>query len=157
MRGASDDQSSYAGPEQPLLPTKPPYAAHLGYLTSDVTEADIEHYLSDCQVTRVRVVGDRVDQMPKGFAYVEFATLDGLESALARSEALFVRRRIRITVADPPEQRTQFGVSFPNWARKIHGLSFNRAVVSSRISFLTGRYRLPSQPAHRNIPWTTIA
>lgn len=87
--------------EQLPLPNKPPYTAHLGNLSFDVTEGDIQDLLSGCEVTSVRIVEDKMDKRPKGFGYVEFATVDGLKKALEKSETQFQGRNIRISVADP--------------------------------------------------------
>jgi translation initiation factor 4B len=38
---------------------------------------------------------------PKGFGYAEFASLDGLKSALTLNGTQFQGRNIRISVADP--------------------------------------------------------
>lgn len=83
------------------LPSKPPYTAHLGNLAFDVSSGDIESFLGECQVTNVRIVEDKLDHKPKGFGYVEFATLDGLKKALTLTETNFMGRNIRISVADP--------------------------------------------------------
>ena len=73
------DRPSFAEREQLPLPTRPPYTAHLGNLTYDVSQGDIQDFFKDCEVTNVRIVEDKLDHKPKGFGYVEFATLDGLE------------------------------------------------------------------------------
>jgi translation initiation factor 4B len=57
--------------------------------------------LVDCQVTSVRIVEDKLDRKPKGFGYVEFATLDGLKIALTKTESNFMGRNIKISVAEP--------------------------------------------------------
>lgn len=49
----------------------------------------------------MRIVEDKLDHKPKGFGYVEFATLDGLKKALTLTESNFMGRNIRISVADP--------------------------------------------------------
>ena len=89
--------------EQLPLPTKPPFTAHLGNLSFDVTQADIEDYFSGCQVTSVRIVEDKLDRKPKGFGYVEFETLDGLKKAIELNGTQFQGRNIRVSVADPRE------------------------------------------------------
>jgi translation initiation factor 4B len=57
--------------------------------------------LKECDVTSVRIVEDKIDQKPKGFGYVEFATLDGLKKALTYTESSFQGRNIKISVAEP--------------------------------------------------------
>jgi translation initiation factor 4B len=85
------------------MPTKPPFTAHLGNLSFEVTEADVRDLLSACEVTSVRLVEDKMDRRPKGFGYVEFGTVEGLKEALKLSETQFQGRNIRISVADPRE------------------------------------------------------
>ena len=89
-------------PREPLpLPSAPPYTAHLGNLSFDVTAADIEEFFAGCEVTNVRIVEDKLDRKPKGFGYVEFKTLDGLKQALTKSNTSFQNRQVRVSVADP--------------------------------------------------------
>ncbi|KAL9060730.1 MAG: hypothetical protein Q9162_000434 [Coniocarpon cinnabarinum] len=103
-------------PELPL-PTAPPYTAHLGNLSFDVTQGDVEDFFADCQVTSVRIVEDKIDRRPKGFGYVEFGTLDGLKQALTKNGASFQNRSVKISVADPPKDRVEQR-SFDDWSRK---------------------------------------
>ena len=87
--------------EPVAFPTKPPYTAHLGNLDYNVTSVDIEQFLSDCEVTTVRIMEDKLDRKPKGFAYAEFGDLEGLKQALTLDGQSFEGRSIRITIADP--------------------------------------------------------
>ena len=50
----------------------------------------------------IRIIKDR-DGRPKGFGYIEFSALDGLEEALARSGQNLAGRIIRTSVARPRE------------------------------------------------------
>lgn len=93
--------AGYAVREQLPLPDKPPYTAHLGNLSFEVTEADVQDFLSGCEVTSVRIVEDKLDRRPKGFGYVEFGTVEGLKKALTLSDSQFQGRNIRVSVADP--------------------------------------------------------
>ena len=90
------------------MPDKPPYTAHLGNLAFDVTQADIESFLSGCEVTNIRIVEDKLDRKPKGFGYVEFATVDGLKKALTLTESSFMGRNIRVSIAEPRESSRHF-------------------------------------------------
>lgn len=95
------DRSSGYQKEQLPLPTKPPFTAHLGNLPFDAAEGDIQDFFADCSVTNVRIVEDRIEKKPKGFGYVEFATLDGLKKALDQGGSQFQGRNIRVSVAEP--------------------------------------------------------
>jgi hypothetical protein len=97
--------AGYAVREQLPMPDKPPYTAHLGNLSFEVTEPDVRDFLDGCEVTSVRIVEDKMDRRPKGFGYVEFGTVDGLKKALTLSETQFQGRNIRISVADPRKSR----------------------------------------------------
>ena len=88
------------------LPSKPPYTVHLGNMSFDATEGDIQDYFTGCSVTSVRIVEDKLDRKPKGFGYVEFATLDGLKKALDFNGQQFQGRNLRVTVAEPREYRS---------------------------------------------------
>jgi RNA recognition motif. (a.k.a. RRM, RBD, or RNP domain) len=96
-----DRRDTFLSREQLPLPTEPPYTAHLGNMSFDTTEGEVSDFFKDCQVTKVRIVEGKVDRKPKGFGYVEFATLDGLKQALAYAGSNLAGRKIRISVADP--------------------------------------------------------
>lgn len=83
------------------LPTRPPYTAHIGNLAFDVTDREIKEYFLECEVTSVRVVEDKIDRKPKGFGYIEFASVDGLKKALELNGTRFANRDIRVSVAEP--------------------------------------------------------
>lgn len=103
-RGAADYMMTDRGfsvREQLPLPKEPPYTAHLGNLSFDVTEGDVEDFFSGCEVSSVRIVEDKIERKPKGFGYVEFRSLEGLKQALTKNETSFQGRNIRISVADP--------------------------------------------------------
>ena len=67
----------------------------------DTTSGDLETFFTDCAVTSVRIVEDKLDHKPKGFAYVEFGTLDGLKKALSFAGSSLGGRMIRVSVAEP--------------------------------------------------------
>ena len=91
----------YATREALPLPSKPPYTVHLGNMSFDATEGDIQDFFAECEITSVRIVEDKLDRKPKGFGYAEFATLEGLEKALKFSGTQFQGRNIRVSVAEP--------------------------------------------------------
>ncbi|KAI3337021.1 hypothetical protein HD806DRAFT_542752 [Xylariaceae sp. AK1471] len=114
---ATRDSSSF--PTQ--LPTKPPYTAHLGNLSYDASSESVTDFFSDCEITSVRIIEDRIEQRPKGFAYAEFATLDGLKKALTLDGTSFQGRTIKVRIADPPKDRDNRGDmarDLPSWERK---------------------------------------
>ena len=82
------------------MPTAPPYTVHLGNMPFDATEGDVHDFFVDCAVKSVRIVEDKLERKPKGFAYVEFGTLDGLKKALEANGTQFHGRNIRISIAE---------------------------------------------------------
>lgn len=94
--------SGYARESVPQkIPDKPPYTAHLGNLTYDATVESVTDFFAGCKVVSVRIIEDRIEQRPKGFAYVEFETAEGLKQALTLDGKTFGGRTIRIKVAEP--------------------------------------------------------
>jgi len=99
-----------AGPprEDLPLPTEPPYTAFIGNLAFDLTESELEDFFGGVQTKSVKIIKDR-DEKPKGFGYIEFADLEGLKDALAKSGSNLAGRSIRVSVAEPPKERSGFG------------------------------------------------
>jgi len=63
----------------------------------------------------VRIVEDKLDRKPKGFGYVEYASLDGLKKALELNGSQFQGRNIRISIAEPrTSQVASLPSSYPN-------------------------------------------
>jgi translation initiation factor 4B len=91
----------FAMREELPLPSKPPYTAHLGNLSFDAMEGDVNDFFAECEVTNVRIVEDKLDRKPKGFGYVEFGSVEGLKKALALSGTQFQGRNVRVSVAEP--------------------------------------------------------
>jgi len=116
-RGGSFADRGFAVREQLPLPSKPPYTAHLGNLSFDATEGDVNDFFSGCEVTNVRIVEDKLDRKPKGFGYVEFGTLEGLKKALDLSGTQFQGRNVRVSVAEPPKDRPE-ARDISDWTRK---------------------------------------
>lgn len=106
MGGSSFDRPQYSVREELPLPTEPPFTAHIGNMSFDATSADLEDFFKDCAVTNVRIVEDKLDRKPKGFAYVEFGTLDGLKKALTYAGSSMGGRQVRVSVAEPRKSPT---------------------------------------------------
>ncbi|KAF1847035.1 uncharacterized protein K460DRAFT_52119 [Cucurbitaria berberidis CBS 394.84] len=107
----------FAVREQLPLPSKPPYTAHLGNLSFDATDGDVNDFFTGCDVTNVRIVEDKLDRKPKGFGYVEFGTVEGLKKALDLSGTQFQGRNVRVSVAEPPKDRPETR-EITDWTRK---------------------------------------
>ncbi|KAI0084105.1 hypothetical protein BDY19DRAFT_973829 [Irpex rosettiformis] len=107
------------------LPTEPPFTAFVGNLAFDLTEQEVEDFFTGYELKSVKIIKDR-DDKPKGFGYVEFADLEGLKQGLAKSGIVstggmaymaringflqpLAGRTVRISVAEPPKERSGFG------------------------------------------------
>ncbi|KAH9906445.1 hypothetical protein F4778DRAFT_769524 [Xylariomycetidae sp. FL2044] len=115
----------YAAPRDSFptqLPTKPPYTAHLGNLSYEATTESVTDFFADCEITSVRIIEDRIEQRPKGFAYAEFSTVDGLKKALTLDGTSFGGRTIKVRIADPPKERDgnrgDMARDLSSWERK---------------------------------------
>ncbi|KAI0887091.1 uncharacterized protein GGS22DRAFT_104225 [Annulohypoxylon maeteangense] len=119
-RGYARDSYASQGPAQ--LPTKPPFTAHLGNLSYEATTESVTEFFEDCDITSVRIIEDRIEQRPKGFAYAEFANVEGLKKALTLDGTSFQGRTIKIKIADPPKERQDRGGDsardLSSWERK---------------------------------------
>ncbi|KAL2135448.1 hypothetical protein VTI74DRAFT_8434 [Chaetomium olivicolor] len=102
--GASNDRGYHSLRDNlpQKLPEKPPFTLHLGNLSYDATVDTVTEFFEGCNIVSVRIIEDREQNRPKGFAYAEFADLEGLKTALTRDGQTFQGRSIRIKVADPP-------------------------------------------------------
>lgn len=96
-----ETRGGYAVREPLDLPTEPPFTAHVGNLSFEATADDISELFAGCGVTNVRIVEDKMTKAPKGFGYVEFETVDGLQKALDLSGTSLQGRTIRTSVAEP--------------------------------------------------------
>jgi translation initiation factor 4B len=88
------------------IPDKPPFTLHLGNLSYEATQESVTDFFTGCDIVSVRIIEDREQQRPKGFAYAEFGTRDGLVKALTLDGTSFEGRSIRIKVADPRKKES---------------------------------------------------
>ncbi|KAF8149803.1 hypothetical protein B0H34DRAFT_731195 [Crassisporium funariophilum] len=102
------DRQSGPPREDIPLPTQPPYTAFVGNLAFDLTETELEQFFAGAKTKSVKIIKDK-DEKPKGFGYIEFEGLEGLKDALAKSGSNFSGRTIRVSVAEPPKERSGFG------------------------------------------------
>ncbi|KAJ5900755.1 uncharacterized protein N7473_004825 [Penicillium subrubescens] len=113
-----ETRGGYAVREPLDLPTEPPFTAHIGNLSFEATAADVTDLFADCGVTNVRIVEDRQTNTPKGFGYIEFETVAGLQKALDLSGTNLMGRTIRTSVADPPKEGTRADPREMDWTRR---------------------------------------
>ncbi|ETW06714.1 hypothetical protein H310_02892 [Aphanomyces invadans] len=71
---------------------------YIGQVDYSTTAEDLVALFHRCgPIMRVTVVCDKATGQPKGYAYIEFATPDAAQSALALNETPFRGRQIKVT------------------------------------------------------------
>ncbi|EEB08287.2 transaltion initiation factor [Schizosaccharomyces japonicus yFS275] len=115
--GGMGRRSSGYDREPVPLPTEPPFTAHVGNLSFDLSEGEITNFFGG-SVSNVRLVVDPVSQRSRGFAYVEFQSVDALKSALDLSGEQLLGRPVRVTVAEPRRSNFQDDRSAGDWVRR---------------------------------------
>jgi len=73
-------------------------SVHVGNVDYSATATDVEQHFHGCgSVNRVTILCDRFTGTPKGFAYVEFAEKESVETACQLTDSLFKGRQIKVT------------------------------------------------------------
>jgi RNA recognition motif-containing protein len=84
---------------------------YVGNLNYDTTEDGLrEFFAAHGQVTSVRVITDRQTGRPRGFGFVEMATEEQAQSAIAALNGQTLDgRQLRVDEARPRRPRSDFG------------------------------------------------
>lgn len=162
-RGSRELRSDRPPREDLPLPTNPPYTAFIGNLAFDVTESEMATFFGGYETKSIKIIKDR-DDRPKGFGYIEFATLDGLKDALARSGQSFANRVVRVSVAEPPKERSGGLGGFEDdskfsgpWRRDGPLPDLRDSRDSSRRRFEGERQPPPSSLSDNNSDWRSTS
>jgi RNA recognition motif-containing protein len=78
-----------------------------------------------------------VEKKPKGFGYVEFASLEGLKQALALNGSQFAGRNVRVSVAEPREYCHNIS------KHMVEADSLQPRIGKRLATLVTGRARVP--------------
>lgn len=71
---------------------------YVGNVDYGATAEELEAHFHGCgAINRVTILCNKIDGHPKGFAYIEFASKDFVETALAMNETLFRGRQIKVS------------------------------------------------------------
>lgn len=109
----ADGPSASSAPitiDQSRLPSCAPFTAFIGNLPFDVAEADIHTFfqmrnIAAGAILNVKLPRDTVENKPRGFGYVEFATIEDLTRALLSSNQFSIRNRVvRVDLSDSKPQ-----------------------------------------------------
>jgi polyadenylate-binding protein 2 len=70
---------------------------YVGNVDYGATAEELEAHFHGCgAINRVTILCNKIDGHPKGFAYIEFANKEFVETALAMNETLFRGRQIKV-------------------------------------------------------------
>jgi len=73
-------------------------SVYVGNVDYSATAQELENHFHGCgSIHRVTILCDKFTGQPKGFAYVEFADKDSVQTALALDDSLFKGRQIKVT------------------------------------------------------------
>nr|CAG4641278.1 EOG090X0FQT [Eulimnadia texana] len=74
-------------------------SVYVGNVDYAATAEELEQHFHGCgSINRVTILCNKYDGHPKGFAYIEFADKDSVQTAMALDESLFRGRQIKVMV-----------------------------------------------------------
>uniref|UniRef100_A0A0A9VY10 Polyadenylate-binding protein 2 n=1 Tax=Lygus hesperus TaxID=30085 RepID=A0A0A9VY10_LYGHE len=84
---------------------------YVGNVDYGATAEELEAHFHGCgSINRVTILCNKFDGHPKGFAYIEFADKDSVQTAMALDESLFRGRQIKVN----PKRTNRPGLSTTN-------------------------------------------
>jgi len=93
-------------------------SVYVGNVDYSATADDLERHFHGCgSVNRVTILCDKFTGLPKGFAYIEFADKDSVQTATALDESLFKGRQIKVSA----KRTNRPGISSTNRGRGARG------------------------------------
>ncbi|CAO3591718.1 unnamed protein product [Absidia cylindrospora] len=104
--GFRERERSFPPRAPAVLPTEPPFTAHIGNLSFDVNDDDVANFFSGMKIVQVRILRDRDSDRHKGYGYIEFEDLESLKAALELNGESLQNRAVRVNIAEPPKERT---------------------------------------------------
>ncbi len=72
-------------------------SVYVGNVDYSVTPEELQSFFSSCgTVSRITILCDKFTGHPKGFAYVEFADMEGVANAMLLNESEFKGRQLKV-------------------------------------------------------------
>jgi polyadenylate-binding protein 2 len=72
-------------------------SVYVGNVDYSVTPEELQSFFSSCgSVSRITILCDKFTGHPKGFAYVEFADMEGVTNAMMLNESEFKGRQLKV-------------------------------------------------------------
>jgi len=95
-------------------------SVYVGNVDYGATAEELEQHFHGCgSINRVTILCNKYDGNPKGFAYVEFADKDSVDTAMALDDSLFRGRQIKVL----PKRTNKPGISTSNRPPRGRGAS----------------------------------
>uniref|UniRef100_A0AAF5Q002 RRM domain-containing protein n=2 Tax=Wuchereria bancrofti TaxID=6293 RepID=A0AAF5Q002_WUCBA len=117
------------------------YVGNVDYCS---TAEELEAHFHGCgSVNRVTILTDKFTGHPKGFAYIEFADKEAVQTALALDESLFRGRQIKVCA----KRTNRPGVSTTNRPPRARGRGGARVIVK----YIYAGYRARRPPRRRGV------
>merc|ERR1719472_715390 len=86
-------------------------SVYIGNVDYAATAEEVEQHFHGCgSINRVTILCNKFDGQPKGFAYVEFADRDSVDTAMALDDSLFRGRQIKVL----PKRTNKPGITSTN-------------------------------------------
>ena len=118
----------------------------IGNVDYSATAAQLEDHFQGCgRIKRVTILCNKFNGTPKGFAYIEFADKDSVETAKALDESLFRGRQIKVM----PKRTNKPGMSSMNLTLRGRGLR-GRVAFGARGSGFGAHFGAHGRPMYRN-------
>lgn len=92
---------------------------YVGNVDYGATAEELEQHFHGCgSINRVTILCNKFDGHPKGFAYIEFAEKESVQTAMAMDESLFRGRQIKVN----PKRTNRPGMSMTNRGPRGRGM-----------------------------------
>ncbi len=92
-------------------------SVYVGQVDYESTPEELQAHFQSCgTINRVTIICDKFTGRPKGYAYVEFESVEGAETAVSLNESIFRGRQLKVTVGD--------GLICSLWLLRMNGLGF---------------------------------
>merc|ERR1712021_234059 len=99
-------------------------SVYCGNVDYGATAEELEQHFHGCgSINRVTILCNKFDGQPKGFAYVEFADRDSVDTAMALDDSLFRGRQIKVL----PKRTNKPGITTSNRPPRGRGSGFRGA------------------------------
>ncbi len=72
-------------------------SVYVGQVDYEATPEELQAHFQSCDsINRVTIICDKFTGRPKGYAYVEFESVEGAETAVSLNESIFRGRQLKV-------------------------------------------------------------